>query len=59
MARGGALEGVVGEVQAGGPAHHHESILGVWPILLLEKPSGVSILRYISISILIRYSNFS
>ena len=32
MARGGALEGVVGEVQAGGPAHHHESILGVWPI---------------------------
>ena len=32
MARGGALEGIVGEVQAGGPAHHHESILGVWPI---------------------------
>ena len=32
MGRGGAREGGVGEVQAGGPAHHHESILGVWPI---------------------------
>ena len=32
MARGGAPEGGAGEVQAGGPAHHHESILGVWPI---------------------------
>ena len=32
MARGGAPEGGAGEVQAGGAAHHHESILGVWPI---------------------------
>ena len=32
MGRGGAREGGVGEVQAGGPAHHHESILGVWQI---------------------------
>ena len=32
MGRGGAREGGVGEVQAGGPAHHHESILGVWSI---------------------------
>ena len=32
MARGGAPEGGAGEVQAGGPAHHHERILGVWPI---------------------------
>ena len=32
MARGGAPEGGAGEVQAGGPAHHHESILGVWSI---------------------------
>ena len=28
VAKGGALEGRVGHVQAGGPAHHHESILG-------------------------------
>ena len=26
--RGGALEGGVGHAQAGGPAHHHENILG-------------------------------
>ena len=30
--RGGAPEGGAGEVQAGGPAHHHESILDVWSI---------------------------
>ena len=41
MGRGGAREGGVGEVQAGGPAHHHESILGVWPLAIKEVLAGM------------------
>ena len=45
MGRGGAREGGVGEVQAGGPAHHHESILGVWPLANKEVLAGMDDVR--------------